>query len=82
MTYEQSMQLATELYRAFDDLCGGDPGVADRLLLLAQLVETNEQTPGGIGDVGACLTALQAQEAARQIVTNEPAARERLRIVR
>lgn len=75
MTQAQAMQLASELYRAFDDLCGGGDRVADRLLLLAQLIEANEQTPGGIGDISVCVTALTAD-------LNEAAARARLRIVK
>jgi hypothetical protein len=52
MTREQSLQLATLLYGAFADLSDGED-VACRLLALAELVEANEATPGGIGDLNA-----------------------------
>lgn len=52
MTTVQAGQLATLLYSACADLSDGED-VAERLLELAQLVETNEATPGGIGDLYA-----------------------------
>jgi hypothetical protein len=54
MTQEQALQLSTLLYEAFGDLTAGDD-VAARLYQLAQLIEANEQTPGGIGDLRAHL---------------------------
>jgi hypothetical protein len=52
MTQTQALQLSTLLYEAFADLSDG-ADVASRLLALAELVEANEATPGGIGDLFA-----------------------------
>lgn len=43
----QAGQLATLLYTAFADYEAGDD-IADQILAIAQAIETNEATPGGI----------------------------------
>lgn len=44
----QAFQLAAMLYTAFADAEAGSDDVADQLLVIAQAIETNEGTPGGI----------------------------------
>lgn len=45
---DQALQVATMLYTAFGDYDAHSDDVADQILVIAQAIEANEATPGGI----------------------------------
>lgn len=62
MTQLQALELSTLLYEAFSRMSEGGDGVAGDLLELAQLIEANEMTPGGIGSLRAHLSRTHAPQ--------------------